>query len=79
MKDKKATSSLSILFTEQPPTPPEGGVVAGPEMEIVGQQYSFVASVSPVTATLPITYVWQATGQDEQIVLGSAEEGVSFT
>jgi hypothetical protein len=73
------SSRLSMLFTEQPPTPPSAVVIAGPETGTVGQPYSFVASVSPLTATLPITYVWQATGQDEQTVLGSVEEDVSFT
>jgi parallel beta-helix repeat protein len=73
------SSKLSMLFTEQPPTPPSSVVIAGTETGAVGQPYSFVANVSPVTATLPITYVWQATGQDQQTVVGGVEGDVSFT
>ncbi|MBP8863011.1 MAG: DNRLRE domain-containing protein [Anaerolineae bacterium] len=35
------------------------GAIAG----LIGTAYDFTANVLPVTATLPITYVWEATGQ----------------
>jgi subtilisin family serine protease len=37
--------------------------ISGPETGIAGQVYSFFATVSPITTTQPITYIWQATGQ----------------
>ena len=43
--------------------PPSGVVISGPTAGAVNTTYTFTATVSPVTATQPITYVWQATGQ----------------
>jgi hypothetical protein len=37
--------------------------IAGPSTGTVNTSYTFTASVSPITTTLPITYVWDATGQ----------------
>ena len=36
--------------------------ITGPTTGTVGTAYAFTATVSPPTATLPITYTWQATG-----------------
>ena len=41
--------------------PPSGVAVAGPTTGVVQTDYAFTATASPVTATAPITYVWQAT------------------
>ncbi|MCD4738175.1 MAG: hypothetical protein K8R89_02810 [Anaerolineae bacterium] len=35
----------------------------GPATGVAGSPYTFTAQAGPVTATLPITYSWQATGQ----------------
>ena len=43
--------------------PPSNATIAGPTTGIVQTSYTFTATVSPDTATLPITYTWQATGQ----------------
>jgi ELWxxDGT repeat protein len=45
----------------QPP-PPEVSI-GGPITGIAGRNNIFTAAVSPITDTLPITYVWQADGQ----------------
>jgi hypothetical protein len=37
--------------------------LAGPADGVVQNSYTFTATGSPITATLPITYEWQATGQ----------------
>ncbi len=42
--------------------PPVGALVAAPT-GLVNVPQSFMASVSPLTATTPITYIWNATGQ----------------
>ncbi len=49
---------------DPPPIPPEQVTVAGPAEGALATSYTFTASVSPISATLPITYVWQATGLD---------------
>lgn len=48
-------------------TPPSAVLLTGP---LVGQPetpYSFTAMINPLTATLPITYVWEATGHSPLI------------
>lgn len=36
----------------------------GPTLGLTGTAYTFAADVLPVTVTLPITYIWQATGHE---------------
>jgi predicted outer membrane repeat protein len=38
-------------------------IISGPSSGEVLNSYSFTASVTPISATLPVTYMWQATGQ----------------
>ena len=40
-----------------------GVTINGPTTGITNTAYAFTATVSPPTATLPVTYTWQATGQ----------------
>ena len=40
-----------------------GVAISGPTTGITNTAYTFTATVSPPTATLPVTYTWQATGQ----------------
>ena len=54
--------------------------VDGPLTGSVGVTASFTATVSPPTATLPITYTWQATGQSDVVqVKHSTQTSVGFT
>ena len=39
-------------------------VITGPTAGSVGTPYTFTVAVDSITATLPITYFWQASGQD---------------
>ena len=55
------TATLANAFTVS--TPPTGMVITGPATGVVQTEYIFTATVSPITATQPFTYVWQATGQ----------------
>jgi hypothetical protein len=43
--------------------PLSGVTISGPPAGAVNTGYAFIADASPITATLPITYQWQATGQ----------------
>ncbi len=45
------------------PEPPAAVSIAGPIEGVIDTGYTFTATVSPITAGLPITYFWQATGQ----------------
>jgi hypothetical protein len=45
------------------PTAPKGVTISGPTTGVVQVNYTFTATVNPITTTLPITYFWQATGQ----------------
>jgi len=45
------------------PTAPKGVTIGGPTTGVVQVDYTFTAAVNPITATQPITYVWQAAGQ----------------
>ena len=45
------------------PVPLTSVDLSGPTNGLVTGSYSFVAVVSPITATQPISYLWQATEQ----------------
>lgn len=42
---------------------PERVVITGPTTGLAYQGYSFTANVEPLTTSLPLTYMWQATNQ----------------
>jgi len=75
------SSRFSELFKERPPTAPSSVEITGPTGELwTGEEYSFLASVSPApTTTLPISYAWQATGQVSITNRGGWDNDVSFT
>jgi hypothetical protein len=52
-----------ISFASANTIPPDSITLTGPSTGAVGSSYIFTASVSPSIATLPLTYVWKATGQ----------------
>jgi len=49
--------------------PPTSVTITGPTESETGRPYAFTASVSPVTATTPITYIWQGAGLPADPVL----------
>ncbi len=62
------------------PTAPSGVTISGPPTGTIDILYTFTAMISPITATIPITYVWQATGQAAQTHTGGgASDTASFT
>jgi hypothetical protein len=58
--------------------PPSGLVISGPVIGDVQAAYSFTATVSPITATLPISYSWQATDQTAVTSTGGLSDTVEF-
>jgi len=57
----------------------EGVTVSGPDTGALGTPYAFSAVTRPITATLPVTYTWQATGQAPLTRLGDLSDVVTFT
>jgi hypothetical protein len=54
--------SVEAHFPEMP-TPPTAVALSGPTSGEINTVYTFTASVSPISTTTPITYVWQIEGQ----------------
>jgi len=69
----------TAIVTTPTPTPPTGVVISGPPTGFVQVGYPFTATVSPVTATLPITYIWQASGQSPVTNTGGLSDVITFT
>jgi len=53
--------------------------ILGPGEGVVGQPYTFTATVEPVSTTLPLTYTWQASGQTPVTHTGGLTDTVSFS
>lgn len=61
-------------------TPPAGVIIAGPIVGQTGQVYSFTAAVNPDTTSQPLTYIWQATDQTQQLnALRGLTDQITFT
>ncbi len=75
------SSGLSMLFEPQPLTAVASVSLTSPGVSVykTGEAYTFIASVSPLTATLPITYTWQVTDYAPLVVVGGPSNNQSFT
>ncbi len=56
-----------------------GVTLTGPSSTAVGVTAGFSATAVPVSATLPITYVWEATGQGIVTHTGGQSDGAAFS
>jgi exo-beta-1,3-glucanase (GH17 family) len=63
MSGRVATQITATVALPSPPVAPAAVYIAGPALITVGQAALFTASVEPVSATLPLTYVWQMAEQ----------------
>lgn len=54
---------VPVTMTVALPVTPTAVSISGVESGLVGIPYTFTATVEPVSTTLPLTYVWQASGQ----------------
>jgi hypothetical protein len=62
------------------PTAPSSVIPTGPALGIINVSYTFTATVTPITATTPITYVWQVTGLPTQTHTGrGGSDTATFT
>lgn len=53
--------------------------LSGPEVGDIGQPITFTAQVMPLNVTQPLTYTWQATGQEPVTHTGGTSDSLSFT
>ncbi len=58
--------------------PPNAAVIGGPMTGVVNTAYTFTAVVNPPTTTVPITYVWEATGQAPLTITSNLTSTVTF-
>ncbi|MFZ0547817.1 MAG: hypothetical protein WAM60_20395, partial [Candidatus Promineifilaceae bacterium] len=63
----------------QLPTAVTNATIEGPTAGLVNASHSFTATISPLTAGLPITYTWQTTGQPSIIHTGGLTDTAAFT
>jgi YD repeat-containing protein len=66
------SSTHYITISLPPPVPPDDVTISGSDTGYTDQSYTFVAGVSPLTTTLPLTYTWQASGQTDVVTSASA-------
>jgi hypothetical protein len=76
----RASSAVTLVVQPAPPTPTPINAVSlsGPMTDAPGTSYSFSADISPVTATQPITYIWQATGQTPRTHTNGLNDATTF-
>ncbi len=70
------TIETQITASAAPPTAVQ---IRGPRLGLISSDYTFTADVSPIMSTQPITYTWQATGQDDVAHTGYLSDAASFT
>ena len=58
---------------------PDRVSIDGPTSGLVGQSYSFVAEVSPITASIPVTYTWEAADWPIRARLGGITDTITLT
>ncbi len=71
-------SGTHVIVVNPPPEPVNNVSISGPVTGDVKVLYTFSATVSPLTATTPITYLWQATGQLPAIHVGGTSDAMDF-
>lgn len=70
------------IYTESEassPVPPSNVAISGPSDAKTDIKYTFTASVSPATASQPITYIWEVTGKPTKSHTGGLSDTATFT
>jgi hypothetical protein len=75
------THTINITNPEKPPEPQAvtTAAIAGQSEGTTNTTIPFTITVEPTTAATPITYTWQATGQDTVSHTGALSSTVDFT
>lgn len=61
-----------------PVRPPDGVALDGPNTGGTQLSYTFTATTQPMTATIPLTYTWQATGQSTVVHTGGLSDTIAI-
>lgn len=72
-------SDTHTISLSAAPVPLTGVSIDGPATGIPHTPYTFTAVATPITATQPITYVWQATGQTPITHTDGLSNTIAFT
>jgi M6 family metalloprotease-like protein len=57
-------TDTTVIELQNQANAPDSAEIEGPVEPLAGVESRYTASVGPITTTLPITYVWQASGQE---------------
>ena len=76
--DNTDQGAAYVFYGEPSAVAPDSVTISGATQGAVGTSYPFTAIVSPENATLPITYVWQATEQAPVTHTGGLTDLVTF-
>ncbi|MFN8454920.1 MAG: hypothetical protein U0401_09680 [Anaerolineae bacterium] len=74
----KAKIKLAYVSITTNSIPPSWVVLSGSTSGVVSTTYAFTATTSPVTATTPLTYTWQASEQTPVIHSNGLSDTVDF-
>jgi photosystem II stability/assembly factor-like uncharacterized protein len=81
--DGWAVGENGIILVRREPReihPIQQASITGPTVGTTATAYTFTASVSPLTATLPITYIWQADEQPTAVTtVNTTSHTISYT
>lgn len=77
--DENGATRDSYTFTKISDVNIDGLEIDGPITGLTGESYTFAATASPITVTLPITYAWQATDQPPVVKIGGLVSTSPFT
>jgi sugar lactone lactonase YvrE len=70
-EDASGASDGRIVLIEQELAAPAAVAIDGPGEALLGREVTLSAAVRPLSATLPITYTWDATGQSPHQEMGA--------
>ena len=73
-----AAHEIVVSVPPPPPVPLASVAVVGPQLGVVGVSYPFTATAEPLTATLPITYQWQATDYETIAHVSGITDRIDF-
>ena len=71
--------TATAVFTIPCVYSPTDVTISGPTKAFINTSGTFTATVSPLTATQPLTYTWEATGQPAIIQIGGITDTISYT
>lgn len=70
---------VPVTMTVLAPGVPLSVEIAGPQEGLAGTAYPFTAVVEPISTTLPVEYIWQASGQEPVTHTGGITDTVAYT